>query len=400
MKLKLSLLFLALLCYTSFSNATEVTLKSSTQYLWYEDILTQDTEKDIAEYLKLNVSKIDKEGKLNIYGYGRVSKQLSSGEDVEGKLYYLYLDYKGLFNDRLDLRLGRQFVYLSAVSGVIDGANVELKKLGPVGITVFGGRNVQFDSKKEVTGSGDYLFGSAIYLDLPKNSRVELSYGVKYDDNDIARETIGFDFSTTPVKGVSLYGNTKYDVISEATSELLFGVKLQPLDRLTLKGEYYESYPTFDATSVYSVFAVDKYKEKLIEAEYRLSDNYLITAGYGREDFDEGKNANLYEAGLSAKPIKNLALNVKYEKRTGYAGSLSGLRLNGEYKIAKASIAAGLDYDDFRREESRASTAKKYWLGVNYDVRKNISVAARVEDNENYNYNHSYQGMVALNVNF
>ncbi len=293
MKLKILLVFLALLIYTSFSNAAEISLKSSTQYLWYEDIFTQDTEKDISEYLKLNITKIDKEGKLNVYGYGRVSKQLSSGEDVEGKLYYLYLDYRGLFDDRLDLRLGRQYVYLTAASGIVDGANVEIKNLGPVGITVFGGRNVQFDSKKEITGRGDTLFGSAIYMNLPKNSRIELSYGIKYDDSDIARETVGFDFSSTPIRGFSLYGNTKYDVISESTSELLVGVKLLPFDKLTVKGEYYESYPTFDTTSVYSVFAVDKYKEKLIEAEYRLSNNYLISAGYAREDFDEGENANL-----------------------------------------------------------------------------------------------------------
>lgn len=400
MKLKFLLIILALLFFTSYTQAAEVTLKSSTQYLWYEDILTQDTEKDIAEYLKLNVTKIDKDGKMNIYGYGRVSKQLSSSEDVQGKLYYLYLDYKGLLNDWVDLKLGRQFVYISAASGIIDGANVEVKKLGPAGITVFGGRNVQFDSRKEATGKNDYLWGSAIYLNLPKNSRVELSYAVKYDNSDIARETLAFDFSTTPLRGINIYGNTKYDVISEATSELLFGIKIMPFDKLTLKGEYYESYPTFDTTSIYSVFAVDKYKEKLIKAEYRISDNYIINAGYAREDFDEGENANLYEAGLFAKPIKNLTLNISYEKRNGYAGEISGIRLNGEYKIAKAAISAGIDYDDFRRQDSRESSAKKYWAGVKYDVNKNINAVARIENNENYNYNHSYQGLVALNVNF
>ncbi|GAB4440189.1 MAG: hypothetical protein OHK0040_11670 [bacterium] len=400
MKLKFSLIFLALLFFTSYAKAAEINLKSSTQYLWYEDILTQDTEKDITEYLKLNVTKLDKEGKMNIYGYGRVSKQISSGEDIEGKLYYLYLDYKGLFNDRMDLKLGRQFVYISAASGIIDGANVEVKKLGLAGITLFGGRNVQFGSKNEVGGRNDYLWGSAVYLDLPKNSRVELSYAVKYDDHDIARETVGFDFSTTPIKNLNIYGNTKYDVISEATSELLLGVKITPLDKLTLKGEYYESYPTFDTTSIYSVFAVDKYKEKLIKAEYKVNNNYVVSAGYAREDFDEGENANLYEVGLFAKPIKNLTLNINYEKRNGYAGEISGIRLNGEYKIAKAAISAGVDYDDFRRQDSRESTAKKYWAGVQYDVNKNISAVARLENNENYNYSHSYQGLVALNVNF
>ncbi len=400
MRLKFLLVFLALLYVGSSARAAEITLKSSTHYLWYEDILTQDTEKDVAEYLKLNVNKLDKDGKINIYGYGRVSKQLSSGEDVQGKLYYLYLDYKGLLNDHLDLRVGRQFVYLTAASGIIDGAKVDVKNLGPAGVTFFGGRNVQFDSRKEITGSGDYLYGTALYVNLPRNSRAELSYAVKYDDNDIARETLGFDFSTNPIKNLNIYGNTRYDVISEATSELLLGVGLTPIDRLLLKAEYYQSYPTFDTTSIYSVFAVDKYKEKLIKAEYKLSGNYTISAGYANEDFDEGKDADLYELGVSAKPFRDLTVNVNYEKRNGYAGQLSGFRVNGEYRIAKATISAGIDYDDFRREGSRESTAKKYWAAARCDFRKNMSAFVRLENNENYNYSHSYQGLVALNVNF
>lgn len=131
-----------------------------------------------------------------------------------------------------------------------------------------------------------------------------------------------------------------------------------------------------------------------------MTENYLVTAGYGKEDFDEGKDADLYEVGLLAKPIKNLTINLNYEKRNGYAGELSGIRLNGEYKLAKTVISGGIDYDDFRREASRAGNAKKYWAGIKYNVNKNVDAFARIENNENYNYNHNYQGVIALNVNF
>ena len=90
MKLKLLLTLLALFIFSS-AMAAEIKLKSSTQYLWYEDMFTRDTEKDIAEFLRFNVTKLDKDGKINIIGYGKISKQLSSGEDVQGKLYYFYL---------------------------------------------------------------------------------------------------------------------------------------------------------------------------------------------------------------------------------------------------------------------------------------------------------------------
>ena len=114
----------------------------------------------------------------------------------------------------------------------------------------------------------------------------------------------------------------------------------------------------------------------------------------------DSANANLYEVGFFARPIKDLILNAIYEKRNGYAGQLSGIRFYGEYRICKASILAGIDYDDFRREVSREGNAKKYWAGVNYEFTKIISAVVRVEDNINFNYDHSYQGYAALNINY
>jgi len=98
--------------------------------------------------------------------------------------------------------------------------------------------------------------------------------------------------------------------------------------------------------------------------------------------------------------MKDLTFNVILEKRNGYAGQLSGIRLFGEYRISKAAILAGIDYDDFRREASREGSAKKYWAGLNYQLTKALSAALRVEQNYDYNYDHSYQGYAALNINY
>lgn len=381
------------------STAAEVKLTSSTQYLWYNDILTRDNERDIAEYLRINVLNLDSAKNINVYGYGRVSKQISSDEETKGRLYYLYLDYKNVIKDRLDMKLGRQYVYIPSGSGIIDGASFNFKNFGPVGFTLLGGRDVRFGDKVEITGKGDTMFGASVYANL-KDTHLELSYSRKYRESDIARETLGFNFSTNLTKSFSLYGQTKYDVITESTSELLLGVKLYPTDKLLLKAEYYESFPTFDTTSIYSVFAVEKYKEYAGTAQYKLSDNYRLFLKYARENFNDSKNADLYEAGIAAKPVKNLTLNASYEKRNGYAGKLDGFRVNGEYNINKTSISAGVDYDSFDRTDSRSDTAKRYWAGLKQDIKKNISVVARIEDNVNFNYKNEYQGMFALNIKF
>jgi len=61
---------------------------------------------------------------------------------------------------------------------------------------------------------------------------------------------------------------------------------------------------------------------------------------------------------------------------------------------------AGIDYDDFRREASREGSAKKYWAGINYEFSKIMSAVVRVEQNYDYNYDHSYQGYTAININY
>lgn len=121
---------------------------------------------------------------------------------------------------------------------------------------------------------------------------------------------------------------------------------------------------------------------------------------YAREIFDGDSNANVYEIGFLARPLKDLTLNVIYENREGYAGQLSGIRFYGEYKLARASVLAGIDYDDFHRQLSRDGSAKRYWAGVNYTINKSLNAVFRIEDNVNFNYENSYQGYAAIQFNY
>ena len=384
-------------------------MTSSTQYLWYQDFLSDDIhQSDVAQYLRLDITKLDKEGKINLYGYGRVIKQISDSaedrpeiaDDTFGRMYYLYLDYRDVVKDHLDLRAGRTYVSAAAVSGTIDGLYLNFKNVGPVGFTLFGGRNVIFDNKSEIGTGGDRLAGVSVYFDTIKYTHVEVSYGWKYTDSDLARENVGLDFSTTPNEKVNLYGRLQYDTVGDKIGELLLGAKVAPLTSLILRGEYFQSRPTFDKFSFYSFFDVNNYKEVAIAVEYQLTSDYRVNGRYAREDFGNDANANVYEVGFFARPIKDLILNAFYEKRDGFAGQLSGFRCNGEYRISKAAISAGIDYDDFRRESSREGNARKYWAGVMYELNKMFSAVARFEDNTNFTFDHSYQGFAALNITY
>jgi len=401
----LLLLCLALLLVPPLTaGAADMRVTSSTQYLWFNDILTGNDDSLLAEYLRMNITKLNAENTITIQGYGRGTYRSADAEgtnDLLGRLYYMYIDYRDVVKN-VDLIAGRHYVTLPAGSALIDGGTLNIRNVGPVGLRVLGGRNVVFSgARNEITGDGDHFLGASISTDVVKLTHIEAGYARKTDDSNVARETVGITVTSYLPKRIAVYGEAKYDLLSEATNELLAGIRYSPLERLTLTGEYYESYPTFDATSIYSVFAVNQYQETLVKAEYAVTDAYKIFLSYAAEEFNDGEDANLYQVGIAARPIADLVLNVSYDKRNGYGGVLSGVRVNGKYSLSeKTAVSAGIDRDDFRRETFSDETVKKYWIGGTHRLNKTVSLMVRAEDNVNVNYNHQYQGVASVNAEF
>jgi hypothetical protein len=374
--------------------------RSSTQLLWFNDIVDGSSQTEVAEYLRASLREIDNDKKLSLVGYGRLSYDVKNGGEVQDRLYYAYADYKG-FLDKADIKLGRQFVNLSAGSALLDGIEADVNKIGPVGFVVNGGRNVVFGEEKELT-SHLYSYGAQVYYTGPKMTYLDISYYRAYDYSDIARDILGSSYKQYFFNLFKAYANARYDITSEQFNEVLGGLKYFPTLNLMLTAEYYESYPTFDATSIYSVFAVDRFKEGLFRVEYTMAAWVDISLAYSHESFGEGGHAKLYEVGLRFRPSLNSTIGFFRDKRTGYPGDLSGYKVYAEYShIDKWKAAAGIDYDSYERDNMTGQeTARKYWAGGRYLFAKNISTSLRVEDNVNVNYTKDIQGRLTFDYDF
>jgi hypothetical protein len=261
--------------------SAEVHGRSSTQYQWFTDYLTGEKQGEFGEYLSLSVTKVDKAGKLSFTGYGRATQDILNGQGLNGRLYYLYGDYRNLY-DKADIRLGRQFVNSAAGSALVDGGKIDLKNVGPVAFSIMGGRNVIFNLDGEATTSKDYVWGLAANLVGFKKTDAELSYFMKLDEAGIARDQIGASFKQYLLNSLKVYGNAKLDLTSEVFSEVLAGVKYYPSSDLVFTGEWYQSYPIFDNSSIYSVFAVNQYREGVFRADYTVNEKVSVNAGYSK----------------------------------------------------------------------------------------------------------------------
>lgn len=381
--------------------SAEIHGRSSTQFAWFNDIFTGNKQHEFGEYLNLSVTKIDNEGKLSFQGYGRVTQDINNGEGLNGRLYYLYGDYSNLY-DKVDIRLGRQFVNYAAGSALIDGGKIDLKNAGPIGLSVMGGRNVFFDLNGEATRAHDFAWGAAAYLNGFKYTDAELSYFMKLDQDGVARDQLGFSGKQywNSFKG---YLDTRFDLPSETFTELLVGVKYFPMASLVLTAEWYQSYPTFDSTSIYSIFAVDRYQEALIRADYAINDMLSVNAGYTRQFYGEGNDASdVVEVGCRIRPIESVRLDLNYDHNNGYGGNLNGGSAEVTYTpIKPLEVAAGLQYDVYAFDRSTGDeTARKYWFGGKYKLAGNMSASVRVEDNVNAMYKNDWQGRVVFNYDF
>ncbi len=161
-----------------------------------------------------------------------------------------------------------------------------------------------------------------------------------------------------------LYGNTRFDMASENLIQS-WRSKVLVNENLVLTGEWFQSYPTFDYTSIYSVFAVDRYQEGSFRADYTINHMFAVRGAYKYQDFGENTEGHVFEAGLKVRPIETLMLDFGYDRRHGYAGDLDGFTVDAQYDVSPNLnwLAA---WPTMSTEDSMTgdTNAQSYWRGL------------------------------------
>jgi len=395
-------LLLSLLVACASADAAEIHGRSSTSFQWFNNEFKDNkTQAELGEYLRLSVTGIDPAGKFSLQGYGRGSQDLTTGEGLNGRLYYLYGEYRDLF-DKVDIKAGRQFVNQAAGTAIIDGAQVDLKNIGPVALSVMGGHEVLFGLNGEAGGNGRAAMGVSAHLEGFKQTDLELAWFRKTDFSDVTRDVLGANFKQYLLGNLKVYGNAKFDLVSESFSEVLGGVKYYPLASLIFTGEYYQSYATFDANSIYAVFAVNRYQEGVFRADYSINDKVSVNAGYTREAFGDDGSANVYRAGVGVRPVEPLLVNLEWDKRQGYYGDVDGFIVDAAYDLNKTvQLAGGINFDAYQRDAlTGEEIARRYWLGGKYRLAKDMALSGRVQDDVNVRFSKNLSGRVAFDYDF
>ncbi|KPK27954.1 MAG: hypothetical protein AMJ61_03960 [Desulfobacterales bacterium SG8_35_2] len=404
-KMLLVFFTLVLLCTIPLAKvqAASFSGRSSTVIEWFDDP-SDETALPIYEYILLNVRDLGNGG-MNFKGYGRLASDTQDVVDVDSRLYYAFLEKQGVFDSRVDFRFGRQFVVTTAGASVMDGLDITFNNVGPLNFRFFGGGDATY---YESYDKDDLLWGAEVYgLFLQNRLNLGLSYMQKWDESELAKELIGIDLDYDRENLINIYSEFQFNYLNNAVSYFLAGAKYYKSSKWNLRTEYLYSLPVFTSTSIYSVFAVDKYQEFMAEYAYNIAVGLRAFGRYSHEFYEEFSDADVFEAGIEKIRRRNFSgyLTVVY-RNDDDGQNLRGVKARAAWMFSKklqAGVGANVDVldrrIDFENNEDE-TTSDLFWLYGTYFFTNRVNVQLKVERASSDLWDEYYRGRVRFNISF
>lgn len=392
-----ALLVLSLLLVASVVNAASISGRLSAVAEWYENV-DGDTVAPGYLYGQIAAKDLDNNG-LNFKMYGRVAEDLNNTEEVESRLYYAYLEKDNLF-PHVGFRLGRQYVTTADGLSIMDGLKLNLTEIGPLGFSVYGGVNVDFED--EMYDNKKVIFGGEASGQFSSLS-LAASYVQQQSEGYVEKEVAGFDGELDLFSALRLYGDTQYNMITDTVSFVQTGLDWYGNDTLGLKLEYLYSVPVFETSSIYSVFAVDAYEEVSAVANITFGKGYRSFVRYTYEMYEEYDDSNVYEVGFEKIRTKKFAGYVSGIYRDDDGEEMKGGKIYASYRaFDMVTFGAGAAYDVLERNanDEDDTTSERYWADLSADFGKNVSLDITAEHAKSELYDYYDAGRVRLTVKF
>ncbi len=381
------------------AGAVDISGRSSTVLEWFS-VPEGGSALPLYQYLSLNIDEITDTG-LRFRGYGRLAGDTRNRIDADGRLYTAYLENKGLFDNRLDFRLGRSFVVTTAGASLMDGLALKINDIGPLDFRVFGGGDVKYH---EIYSIGDFLVGFEAAGRFFTSLDLNWSYFQKWNNKDLANRLFGFDATYGYKNMVNLYTEIQYSHLDRKMTYFLGGLQYYAHSKWVFDLDYLYSLPIFSATSIYSVFAARQYQEVKAELDYFILPELKAYFRFTWEMYPEFADANVYEFGVDMVQRKSFSGYLAGTVRSTKEGQdLTGAKVRFAYwfnEYMQTGIGVHIDVFERRIEESDDTTSHRLWVDFSVFPTKSISVQAIFELVESALWKRYTRTHVRLNVRF
>lgn len=296
------------------------------------------------------------------------------GRGFAYRFYNAYLKGTNLFNNVLDVKLGRQYVSAGAGRGTIDGAYLKLKfgKERQFQLSGFGGFLTpwEYDFQSYPALKDNFSLGGQFMFYGVKDLSVGLSYNLKHrkpvsylalradslfntksvliDVDSPADQLAGIDLNYYDSKrGHNFFAKAYYDINRMKLSRGEFNVKFSVSNQLKFSAGYSFREPQLSYNTVFWVFDVRKNQEIESGIDWFVRSNMSLFMRVSNVFYSDG-NSLKFQAGLS-----HPAFGLSFVKYTGYSGESDGAYAYFNKDVVKNLLAltTSVNYSSYKISE-------------------------------------------------
>ncbi len=275
-------------------SASAFTFDGGTGTTIYGYQVTEDGDRITETYTPLvfSLSHDVGENELAFIANGRMRKDFGIDDsDVNGRVYYGYLQYKGL-DKMVRARVGRQYISDGAAVGTIDGVSISVGKRKKWDVTISGGGKTatDFGELDFDIAKNSYLYSAHAGIAVPYVPfEVWVSGGLSggKENGVVDAQTISFEATEKPLKYIALTQEIHYDLMSKQVDYEYYRVRSNPMKNLKLYASYRGNRPRISKTSILSVFANDGNAVLRGGGEVGVTDWLALTGEYSTNFGDE-----------------------------------------------------------------------------------------------------------------
>lgn len=344
---------------------------------------------------------------VSVHTYFRTAYDFDSKtqSNPNNQVYNLYLQWKniGTESNHLDLKLGRQQVFLGMRNPTIDGFRgdytaKQFRLMGFVGSQQPLNGAIEPDTWDESHSYGGKLSTSALFdvnaavSYLKKNREPIVTEFIRREPGatffvqreDIEEEFLGFDASRRFGEDFRVYGHVEYDLDAEETKNISTDFQYYPMKNLYFGLEYVYRKPRVLSNSIFSAFDLDDNQEIWLRANYRYNHLWSFSGDYGHVIYS-GSDAQRFGLGIGF-----WRTDWSYQRRMGYGGDLDAfsvgvyypltdqLRVNGSVSYASFKLSDVSDKDVIGDISSQRLEDRSYSIvalgRLNYSLMQSLNV--------------------------
>jgi hypothetical protein len=326
---------------------------------------------------------------LQLRSYLRVARR-GDPVDWEARWYHGFLSWKP--DSRVDVRLGRQFLYDGVINGTSDALSVSAAPIPEIQLRLVGGLETPADRGFDILAKDDgYMLGAYASGRLSKEAKVSVSYFQRNRSDATVWEVVGTALTGEVVEGLTYLAQLDYNLQDEEYQRMRYRLSYMS-GPWTVSGEFQGQRPQVFEDSYFNVFNLNAYQQIRGAVYHQFGDIQVGVQNYYTM-YDEDETGNEVLASLSSRWG---TIGVVYQ--SGFGGDRVGLYGEARYGITSSlEVRASSSYYNFQRYTADFDEdATAFSAGLRYSPGPDVTVDAELQESLNSRYDNDLRALLRV----